>query len=564
MSLFSNALQLIVTKYKAYNGNKGNFQWTIKANYPKIYKKISGSYGSGFMNKIYNTIHNISSPPKCKQCESSVRFANIEKGYKTYCSDICAFADPIFEDLKKNAMIAKYGVAHALQIPEINDKRKQTNIEKYGVPETMMKDSMHRKQYENTMLDTYGTLNPMGVHSFRQKISDTWSEKTELELQDIVTKRKQTLTLNYGEHYGDVITSKSRDTLKSRKGHFYPNFKGDSQWIEIDDMETFLLEELPTTHPLQIAKKHNLAFSTVYKAIKKYDLKHLIRKQYNTEYEINELLRAVVPTTTNNRSLLGNRQEIDILIESKKVCIEINGEYWHSENNGKDIKYHITKTILAEDKGYQLIHIFEYEWLQSRNIIESILKSKLGIFETRIYARKCEVRELTAPIKNAFLNECHIQGEDKSSVKLGLFYENVLVGVMTFGKSRYDKTIEWELIRFASALNTQIIGGASKLFSYFIKTYNPNSIISYADRRYSKGGLYSSIGFESEGTTPPNFHVIGNNIHIPESRINWQKHKLKDKLKIFDSSLTAWENMQLNGYDRIWDCGHWKFIWRKK
>jgi len=43
------------------------------------------------------------------------------------------------------------------------------------------------------------------------------------------------------------------------------------------------------------------------------------------------------------------------------------------------------------------------------------------------------------------------------------------------------------------------------------------------------------------------------------NRMNFQKHKLKNKIQNFNEELTEYENMLNNGYDRIWDCGNFKF-----
>ena len=47
-------------------------------------------------------------------------------------------------------------------------------------------------------------------------------------------------------------------------------------------------------------------------------------------------------------------------------------------------------------------------------------------------------------------------------------------------------------------------------------------------------------------------------------RSSYQKHKLEKLLPIFESSMTEWENMQANGYDRIWDCGNDVWVWKRK
>jgi hypothetical protein len=135
---------------------------------------------------------------------------------------------------------------------------------------------------------------------------------------------------------------------------------------------------------------------------------------------------------------------------------------------------------------------------------------------------------------------------------------------MTFRKtSRFDNTTEWEMVRFCNKLNVVIPGGASKLFSYFIKNYNPTSIVSYSDRRYFDGNIYSTLGFNFINNTPPGYHYISKDYKQLINRMQFQKHKQKNKLETFDPSLSEWDNMKINGFDRIWDCGHGKWIWTK-
>jgi hypothetical protein len=132
---------------------------------------------------------------------------------------------------------------------------------------------------------------------------------------------------------------------------------------------------------------------------------------------------------------------------------------------------------------------------------------------------------------------------------------------MTFVKSRYNKNYEWEISRFCNKLNYVIIGSANKLFKHFIKNYNPKSIITYSDIRFFDGKIYEKLNFDFlEDTNPNYFYIKGNNIY---SRIYFQKYKLEEKIEYFDKNLTEWENMQLNKFDRIWDCGNKKYIWKK-
>lgn len=257
----------------------------------------------------------------------------------------------------------------------------------------------------------------------------------------------------------------------------------------------------------------------------------------------------------SNRTLI-SPLELDIVIPAKKLAIEFNGNYWHSELQGKDEFYHLNKTRYVNKEGYKLIHIFEDEWVYQTKIVKSRIKNILGLTSRKIYARKCEVREIDSTTKNMFLNHYHIQGSDVSSLRYGLFFKNRLVAVMTFGKRRFDNKEGYELMRYATISNFNIIGGAGKLLAHFKTLFPKETVISYCDRRWSEGNLYKQLGFILvRESNPSYFYINCEDILTRHNRINFQKHKLKDKLAIFDENLTEYENMITNGYTRIYDCG---------
>jgi hypothetical protein len=215
---------------------------------------------------------------------------------------------------------------------------------------------------------------------------------------------------------------------------------------------------------------------------------------------------------------------------------------------------------MCKDIGYQLIHIFEDEWILQNKIVKARLKAILGLTKRSIYARKCEVKEIDNNIKNKFLEKYHIQGQDLSSTKLGLFYKNRLVAVMTFGKRRFDDKEGFELIRYCTMANFNIIGGAGKLLSYFRKMHPNTSIISYADKRWSTGNLYKQLGFTLLHESGLNYFYIHPSDPLKRhNRISFQKHKLENILEDFDPLLSEAQNMVNNGYSRIYDCGNYVF-----
>ena len=219
--------------------------------------------------------------------------------------------------------------------------------------------------------------------------------------------------------------------------------------------------------------------------------------------------------------------------------------------------YHLEKTELCLENDIQLLHIFEGEYLE---LWLSMINSKLGL-NNKIFARKCIIKELKSKETEDFLNKNHLQGFCQAKINMGLFYEDKLVSVMSFSKPRFNKKYEYELIRFASKRNYTVIGGASKLWNYFVNKYNPKSVITYANRRFSNGDLYYKLGFTFIEKTKPNYFYFSKQHPKLEPRIKFQKHKLKDILEVYDENLSEAENMFNNKYRRIFDSGNLKFEW---
>ena len=283
---------------------------------------------------------------------------------------------------------------------------------------------------------------------------------------------------------------------------------------------------------------------------------------------VNILSESNIDIIQNDRNLI-KPLEIDILIPEHNVAIEYNGMSFHSigtnfPNNvlTLDKKYHKNKTDLVENKGYQLFHIFENEWLNSvkKRIWISLLRNKLKLIpkDNTIFARKCHIHVVSNAESKEFQSENHLQGYRSSRINLGLYYQNELVSLMTFSKPGFSKGYEYELIRFCSKINHRVIGGASKLLKYFERNYNPTSIVTYANRRWSQGNLYNALGFEFKHFSDPNYFYIhiSDNYQQMYSRNNFQKHMLKDKLEKFDADLTEQDNMYNNDYRRIFDSGN--------
>lgn len=278
---------------------------------------------------------------------------------------------------------------------------------------------------------------------------------------------------------------------------------------------------------------------------------HFINKS-KAEIEIYNFLKEILPDTEIIQNYRENKEikELDIYIPSKQFAIEYNGLFWHSELE-KDKNYHLNKTNAC----LRLFHIFEDEWSNKREIVKSMLINILAKNSTRIYARKCELKMVQPHEARIFLENNHLQGKCGATYHYGLYYNNELVSLMTFGKTRHfvGKSSEnFELLRFCNKLNTDVVGGASKLLKHFINDIKPKAIISYADKRWSIGNLYEKLGFEKYNESKPNYYYIinGNRIY----RYNLRKSVLIKRYNC-PSNMTEKEFCKQQKWYRIYDCG---------
>jgi len=317
----------------------------------------------------------------------------------------------------------------------------------------------------------------------------------------------------------------------------------------------------------KICEDFNLNYRTIHKIFKIFEIDiPLYFKNVKSQYEI-EIVSFIKSfyskeIQTNTRKII-SPYELDIYIPEYNFAIEFDGDYWHQD-------LYINKYNLCLEKGIHLFTIKEYEWTDS--LKKDIWKSKIAVkmrapFIQKIYARNCIIKEISSKETANFLEENHLQGYIPSKYKIGLYYNNELVSVMTFGKSRFKKD-EFELYRFASKKYTIIIGAFSKLLKYSLKNIPElkeyKYLVSYGNKRWTyKENTYNKNKFKLIGETKPNYFYIKNGIIYPRQK--FQKHKLKKYyeegfLKFYDENLSEKEIMLKNEYYISYDYGNYKYI----
>lgn len=285
-----------------------------------------------------------------------------------------------------------------------------------------------------------------------------------------------------------------------------------------------------------------------------------ISKEENT---LLEFVKSLVPNNIikqSDRKILEG-QEIDILLPELNIGFEYNGiiSHIHShhkgiQNGNKEKNYHYNKTKNAENKGVKLFHIFSDDWTLNKEVVKGLIAAKLGYSEHTIFARKCEISLLQKFEKSSFLNMYHMQGNDKSSIEYGLKYNGDIVALMTFCKSRYNKNANWELSRFVVKKYYNVPGAFSKLLAAFRRNHS-GTIISYADRSYSDGGVYIKNGFTLLHENKAGYKYVKNGTIKRLHRAAFMKAKIAP-----NDPRPEWEIMFDLGYKQIYDCGTLSFL----
>jgi hypothetical protein len=531
--------------------------------------------------KIFWILNDMSEFPTCKVCGkplSDKNVVSIKDGYKSTCSIKCAANDISRIKKIKETCLKKFGTDNFSKTKEFIEKSKQTCLEKYGVEFSFQSENNKSKSKE-TNLKKYGCENPNQNESIQNKTKQTNLKKFGVDnvfkAQEIKEKIKKTNIEKFGVDHPMkninvktcVLTKKHISTLSNvwdriilTDPYSSPNFTKD-----------FFIENYNRNFEFEfICKKCGNIFTS-----KHYDGVHSRCKicYPNTssigEKELVDFIKSFYngEIVENSKNII-SPYELDIYCPEKKIAIEFDGLYWHSsqilntKTNG--VTYHLVKTNMCKELGIQLIHIFEDEWNLKKEIVKSRIKNIFGFNDKIIYARKCTVEIITSNESFNFQNENHIQGALKSSINIGLKYDNELVALMTFGKNRISLGSKshdgcFELLRFCTKKGYHIIGGASKLLKYFENNFKPVKIISYADYRWSYGNMYKKLGFELKHISKPNYWYMNSDCLKRYHRFNFRKSVLCKKLKKFDDNKTEKENMILNGYKTIYDCGNMVF-----
>ena len=418
---------------------------------------------------------------------------------------------------REETTLKKYGVSHVSHLSDVKSKKKKSLLEHYGVDNPSKSKEIQNKK-RDIFIKKYGVDNPMKSEKIKQKFRDNYNTKygvdNPFQLDVVKDKIKDTNRENLGVDYPtqcQEVRDKVRSTFMERYGVPY-TFMLSKEWLDANDSK-------PNRDFAELLDDNNIKYEREFRCGK-----------YSYDFKVGNTLIEINPTATHNTyfSLYGDKSV-------------------------KDRYYHRDKSKLANNSGYNVIHVFD--WDNEDKIINLLKNRKI------IYARKCDIREVDIMECNQYLVAYHLQGKcNNQTVRLGLYYNNQLVSLMTFGVARYNKKYEYELLRYCASHN--VVGGAEKLFKYFVDNYKPNSIVSYCDTSKFSGKVYDILGFTLDTINSPSCHwySVKENRHITDNLLRMQGY---DRLfKGSHGKGTSNEELILNrGYLPVYDCGQATYVW---
>jgi hypothetical protein len=530
-----------IDRFNEYISNTKNplHESQIKKHLPYLYDEIGG--GQGFSERLYRYFNPNENYDGCPVCGNIRTFRGFYKGYSKYCSKDCFDKDQVG---KSKTPYSNIGKAAWLE------KRKETVVSKYGVDNVMNSDRVKQK-VKTTLYKNHGVNSPFKINKEKTDKNRIISIVEKYGVSNVMLSPDFVKTHLENQGGWPWLSHKAKEA-RSRSFILKLSEKIGGDIISRDgEMITVLFNECG----------HESTFTRSFARQRMYN-GHVICTQCNPihkstshgQQELYDFVSSFVSDAeTCNRSQIG--EELDIYIPSLNIAIEYNGVYWHSELY-RDSKYHINKTKKCEEMGIRLIHVWESDWTYRKDIVKSRISNLLGFTPVKIAARKCSILPVSYTDTKDFLNKNHIQGNVISSTRFGLYYNDELVSIMTFGSGRKSVGgIGIELLRFCNKIGYVVQGGASRLFKYFQKESGGVDVFSYADRCWSVGGLYENLGFVKISEGAPNYWYVVDG--ILRHRFSYRKDVLVKQG--YDDSKTEREIMFERGFYRIYDCGSLKY-----
>lgn len=414
------------------------------------------------------------------------------------------------------------------------------------------------KSYNECLPTTHNTcLRAFVDHKIKQTCEDRWGgnpmkspevlaklkqSQQKVDKKEREQKRRHTI-LKKNPKYGlkkrllelkhqQIIEERQKGIQHAKQRHINPEVLkliNDPSWLE---------NEYQNKAANAIALEMGVNKTIIQNRIHKFNIPVIKRYTSIEEREISDLIESY-GVNVNRTIQTDAKFELDIFLPDLNIAIEYHGLYWHVEKHTPHKNIHQFKYDWCKRNGILLLQIWSNEWKNQKSIvlrkIQHLLKHNK---QKSIGARNCKVLSIDKTVADQFCITHHLQQEGTSDYRCGLFHKDQLVYVMTFEQKTHNS---WEILRFCSN-ERNVVGGASKLFNHFVKTHNPQHVITYSDNRYHEGAVYEKLGMVKTKQTSAGFCYVNlakpTTVHecIPSQEIE-------------------------TNFDKIWDCGRTVFEW---
>lgn len=503
-------------------------------------------------------------PHLCNVCgKNETKFSDNKNRYNKTCSEVCRIK------LYESTNLERFGVANPSSVPKFIKKRQYTCIQKFGT------DNFSKTaEFKNVIS---GDNNKAKLEATKIKSRETnlsrYGTDNAAKLDSVKLKIKLTNRLRYGADYF-ILTESGKELIKSINSKNFgvqcslmrPDIKEKIAKINLelnrnafiqklgDDFELIEYNKICKIQHRQCGEIFTINRGTLHsRFVKSLDLcvkcNPMYKQSSKAETDIHDYIKSIYTGTVIRNHRIGNT-EIDIFIPELNLGIEYNGVYFHS-STFKHKNFHKDKTTTCLNAGIRLMHIWEDEWINQKQLILGLINGTLGLYD-KIYARKCEIKEISNTEAKDFLNNSHLQGYVGFKYGLGLYYNNELIQIMTFT----NRNGEYEISRLCTKLGMVVVGGTKKLYKHFLDMKKPKTVISYSSLDKFTGEIYGRLGLEFISRTEPSYFYVSKSMQR-FSRNKFQKHKLVDMG--MDSNKSESEIMTELGYFKIYNSGNLKF-----
>lgn len=530
----------------------------------------------------------VSHPSKLLSNQSKRAATNMERyGYE------CASQVPEFKSKAAETVLDTYGVDNISQLPSIKDKKKSTCMQHYGVDNPMKSKEVQRKCI-NTSRARYGVDHPMQSDEVKRKVVSTNHINLGVDYPFQSPEVWDKLRATNLEKYGDEVASRNPEIIAKVRDTTLARYGGYTLQIPylLDKVHATNLEKYDTIYPSQNPEikqkvretnKERFGYSYTFESeemkeksrrtcLEKYGVPYNCMrpeaKGHNAISKINlywaGVIRERLGVEIEFEKALENRS-FDLWVKDTNLLLEIDPTITHNSfmsvydanSNGLDPMYHRNKSAIASKYGYRCIHVFD--WDDQDKILELIDPRK-----TIVYARQGNIKVLDLKTCNEFLNKYHLQSSVRGQVVCyGLYLNEDLIQVMTFGKPRYNSKFEWELLRLCSKSSVQVVGGANRLFQYFIGDRHPSSIVSYCDVSKFSGAVYKGLGMTLKEVTSPAKIWSKDNLRVTDNLLRQRGYD-----QLFGANYgkgTSNEQLMIDhGWLPVYDCGQAVYEWFAK